>query len=679
MRKASKFAKGGVVLGLSAATFIAYGGSAIALTTPQATAISVSPPSTGTTTNTNFCTGNYTANVTPSTATGTVDVTISQPANPATAGTEDLCGGTFVTSTANSITYSFTVSNGQISFSATDTSPETDTIQVFDDHNNSGAFDNGEANALTSATFVNNRTNSAVKSLSVQATNVKARPGDNVHFVVTALNGNSAVPVADQGVGGATVNFVVTGPDAQGPTPCSGNPTSNSDGTVYCPVRLTGAATASGTDTVTFFVNNATNSGPGVDAGDSQTTATVNNIGAAPAGDTVTAFCDANTNNSGRSCTDPIDTTNPNVNNTVQEDFEFDILDPATNPAFICCGSNPSSHTGDTGADTTIDYTLSGASSGATLSTTSNDCTTDGFVENGEGACDTYVNVTEPNPTVGEVITVTGTIHGTTINSNATVTLTAAAETARHITLTPASQNVVTNHTGVLTATVTDAGGHPVPGIVVDFSSTGQGAFTTGCILSATCVAETSNFPGSGVQGGPPETNAKGQIQVQVSSNTTGNQAVSATIDPGQPDPNDPTDPNDDFATQCGDPSGFVNGEPVAGIAAGNCTATAAVKYIAAPVVHFISERPHLSGHVKGHSIHLTATTHPTLRHKSVHFYRVRNGILHLIGAAGTGSTGKAHLTLRGLKSGHYNIVCRVVHAGAHVHSHRSNHKHFTI
>jgi len=664
MHKASKLAKGGVVLGLSMATFIAYAGTAFAATTPAGNgAITITPPAGGTTTNTSPAPDSclvYTATQTGATG-GYLDVSVNS-----TSGNAQFCAPTGTTEPVApppTATERVNVNgNGQITFGVTDTSAESVSIQVWDDNVTADdKFTGGEPNALSSATFVNAQGNSAVKSLSVQATSVKARPGDNVHFVVTALNNNSAVPVAQQGVSGATVNFVVTGPDAQGPSPCQGNPT-GSDGSVYCPVRLTGAATASGTDTVTFFVNNAVNSGPGVDAGDSQTTATINNIGKAPAGDTVAAFCEQNSISSGRTCTDTIDTTNPNVNNTINEDFEFDILDPGTNPAFICCGSNPSSHTGDTGADTFITYSMTGASSAATLSSTTNDCETNDFVENGQGACETDVTVTEPNPTVGEVITVTGTLTGTTISANSTLTLQASPETARHITLTPPSQNVVVGQTGVLMATVTDTKGNPVAGVDVDFTSTGQGAFTSGCIFSATCVSESST-------GGPiglPETNAKGQIQVQVSSNTTGNQAISATIDPG-----------DD--TQCGDPAGFVNGLPVAGIEAGNCSATAAVKYITAPKPRTISETPHLSGHKSGHSLHLTATTHPTLRHKSVHFYRVKNGILHLIGAASSGSTGKAHLTLRHLKKGHYNIVARVVHAGANVVSHRSNHKHFTI
>lgn len=673
MRKASKALKGGVVLGLSAATFIAYGGTAFAATTPAATAISITPPTTGTTTNTGFCTDNYTASVTPSTATGTLDVTITQPAAVNT-GTEDLCGGSLVTSGVNSagsnfVTYAFTVgSNGTIQFSATDSTAETDAIRVFNDVNSDGVWESGEANASTTATFISNSGDTAVHSLSVSPTTAKARPGDRVHFIVTAINGNNAVPVSDQGVSGAQVWYVVTGPDAQGPTACGGGTTA-SDGTVHCGVTLSGSATASGTDTVTFFVNNGPNSGPGVDTGDSQTTATINNIGPAPAGDTLTAFCDQHSISSGRTCTDTIDTTNPNNNNTINEAFFFDVLDPASNPLGLTDLNNNAgvtNHTDDFGADTTVTFAMSGASSAATLSATQGDCVTHQFIENGEAACDVQVNVSEPNPTPGEVITVTGTIKGTTQTASTTLTLNPSPDTARNITLTPPTQNVVAGHTGVLTATVTDAHGNPVPGVDVDFTSTGQGAFTTGCVLSSTCVTEQSTPPGPFSFGGLPQTNAKGQVQVQVSSNTTGTEAVSATIDP-----------NDD--TQCGDPAGFVNGEPVNGVGAGNCTATATVNYVAAPVVHKISERPHLSGHKNGHIVHLRAATHPNLHHVTVHFYIVRNGIHHLVASHGTGSTGVAHARIH-LKKGHYTFDCRVVKLGHRFVSHFSNriHKHIT-
>ncbi len=694
MRKASKALKGGVVLGLSAATFIAYGGTAFAATTPAATAISITPPTTGTTTNTGFCTDNYTASVTPSTATGTLDVTITQPAAVNT-GTEDLCGGSLVTSGVNSagsnfVTYAFTVgSNGTIQFSATDSTAETDAIRVFNDVNSDGVWESGEANASTTATFISNSGDTAVHSLSVSPTTAKARPGDRVHFIVTAINGNNAVPVSDQGVSGAQVWYVVTGPDAQGPTACGGGTTA-SDGTVHCGVTLSGSATASGTDTVTFFVNNGPNSGPGVDTGDSQTTATINNIGPAPAGDTLTAFCDQNSNNSGRTCTQSIDTTNPNNNNAVSEEFFFDVLDPASNPLGLSEDRNGNSvtagvtnHTDDFGADTVVTYTMTGASSGATLSlspggaaATQNDCFTHEFLENGEAACQTQVYVNEPNPTPGEVITVTGTIKGTTQTASSTLTLNPAPETARNITLNPPTQNVVAGHTGVLTATVTDAHGNPVPNVIVDFSTTGQGAFTSGCILSATCVTEVAGGSGIGPFGGLPATNSHGQVQVQVSSNTTGTEAVSATIDPDQ-------DPNSGGiqGSQCGDAAGFVNGEPVTGVGAGNCTATATVNYVAAPPpAPKISERPHLSGHKNGHTVHLRAATHPNLRHRVVHFYIVRNGINHLVASHGTGSTGVAHATIRHLKRGHYTFVARVVKLGSHYVSHFSNriHKHIT-
>jgi hypothetical protein len=64
------------------------------------------------------------------------------------------------------------------------------------------------------------------------------------------------------------------------------------------------------------------------------------------------------------------------------------------------------------------------------------------------------------------------------------------------------------------------------------------------------------------------------------------------------------------------------------------------------------------------HVLKLKATTHPSLKHVSVHFYKVnKHGKKHLVGADGTNKHGKAHILVKHLKSGkHYRFKARVVH-----------------
>jgi hypothetical protein len=667
MLKASTALKGGAIVGLSALTFLATGGSAIAATSPAANAITITPPSSGTTGNTGGCLV-YTATVTaPTGTTGSLDVLLAQPAG-ASSTTASFCtpAGTNVPAgdSTGKVTHSFTMSSSAITFGVSDAAGEADSITVFNDANSDGVLTGGEQSAASSATFVANTGDAAVKQLVIThpTTSQSLRPGDFAVYEITALNNNAAVPVADQGVSGAHVWWVSSGPDATtSPGDCG---LTNASGLADCFISSPATALA-GTDTVTFFVNNAPLSGPGLDTGDTQLPTSMTNWGKAPAGDTAVAFCGVAppSTSTSRSCTQTIDASNPANVTAVSEAFGVVVLDPATSEPSGSLDKNLNSDAGSTG---TVSFSMTGASSTATLSAATAACNTSAAtIVNGEGSCTANVTVHEPNPSVNEKITVTAALVGgaSTQTDSASLTLTAAPATARNITLTPASQSIAIGHSRVLTATVTDAQGHPVSGVNLDFTSTGSGAFITGCALSATCVAEQSNATGFLSGMGLPQTNASGQIQVNVASITTGTETISATIDPAQ-------------TTQCANPAGFVNGLPVSGIGAGNCTTAGAVHYTLPPKV---SETPHLTGHKNGHVVHLAAKTHPNLRHVSVHFYRLRSGILHLVGVHSSGASGTAHITLHRVKNGHYTYVARVVGAGSHVVSHRSNHRHIHI
>ncbi|HVW82095.1 MAG TPA: hypothetical protein VHB69_14280 [Mycobacteriales bacterium] len=65
----------------------------------------------------------------------------------------------------------------------------------------------------------------------------------------------------------------------------------------------------------------------------------------------------------------------------------------------------------------------------------------------------------------------------------------------------------------------------------------------------------------------------------------------------------------------------------------------------------------------KRHQLVIHAATHPSLSHVTVHFYKVKHGLKHLIGADKTGPAGHAHLKVKHLKSGsHPRYTARVVH-----------------
>jgi len=64
----------------------------------------------------------------------------------------------------------------------------------------------------------------------------------------------------------------------------------------------------------------------------------------------------------------------------------------------------------------------------------------------------------------------------------------------------------------------------------------------------------------------------------------------------------------------------------------------------------------------KRHVLVLHVTTHPSLGHVKVHFYKVRHGLKLLVGADRTGPAGHAHLRIKHLKSGtHPKYTAKVV------------------
>jgi hypothetical protein len=148
---------------------------------------------------------------------------------------------------------------------------------------------------------------------------------------------------------------------------------------------------------------------------------------------------------------------------------------------------------------------------------------------------------------------------------------------ARNVSLTPATQTVVTGTAGKVTATVTDGTGKPVQNVAVDFQirgtvgtftgPTSSGTNTNGC--GFTTGQNFNNRAGDHYNGC---TNAQGQVAApfKTISGETGQIVIDTTIDQ-----------NNTWwstaANQCNSPKD----NPTAGYPAGNCTDTAIVNVAA--------------------------------------------------------------------------------------------------
>jgi hypothetical protein len=327
----------------------------------------------------------------------------------------------------------------------------------------------------------------------------------------------------------------------------------------------------------------------------------------------------------------------------IQDTFLATVTDPSANLNVIQGGAftNGLNQTNPTPKNVTVNWTISGGSATASVTgdtppnsqsvcdPTENQTASGGTNGNGGGEC--TGTLTEPAPTNGETITVTGTIAGETpaTSSSATKDFQVRPLGARNITLTPPSQNGVSGTGRTVTALVTDVNGTPVPNVQVTFSTTGVGHFTSNGIFGTNQQYVTTTGPNGSVQ-----------AQVQTNGDEQGTETISVTISQN--------------GTQCTDQAGFVGGQPNPAAKAGNCSATSTVAWSQTGGTGG-SKRLVVNLHLSCFSNHKHSVTCNAQLSKAISGVTV---VLHdsngqVVGTDKTNSSGKAVFHLHHLKSHH--------------------------
>jgi len=429
-----------------------------------------------------------------------------------------------------------TNSDGVATYGVTSREPANVLVRAFYDANNDKTFSAGEPTDTDTATFTQggpaggNANQDAANSVTVAPTADNAVVGETRNFLVTVLNASG-----DE-MNGVIVFYATTPPgvgQAQTYPPTSCGATDN-NGVATCKVPFT----AAGTDNLTFYVNQTGGAGSGPDVGEPQDNATVT-VTAAPTqgAQTLVLSCQA----------DPASTfnsTSPCVNSVND-----------TTRIIRAVVDNSSASNTTTTVGVRLSFTVSGGSGDETVAPV--ECTTTDYTPGAGDAtadaensfCD--VTVTDPTPVPGEVLTVTGSIRGTTTKATATVTFRNEPNDARNISLTPETATTPPNSARTFTATVLDSLGKTVQGVAVTFTETGAGAFRNG----------SSTVTGT--------TDANGQASVEVISlpGETGTQTITVSIDT-------PAGTECQRTSGSGADPGFTptGGAVPAGQTAGNCT-----------------------------------------------------------------------------------------------------------
>jgi adhesin/invasin len=445
---------------------------------------------------------------------------------------------------------------GRVVIGVTRNQPGNVTIQAYSDVNNNNAFNAGEPQTQRSTAFTAGG-DAGSNTNQDAATSVEVIPNSTPATATVTVDADGDIAVegetrtyrvlvrnaAGDRLAGATVNFAVDsnintadrGSAVFGTTDNNGIAT----GTITFPERT---VTGDSTDNVTFFVNQTgLASTPNRDVGEPFDTLTVtvrDNAQQVNRTVTLTALDDT---------TFPNNSNGPAVNEARDTNRTFRaVVDSADTTVASTVGTELSFRvTGGSGDETvTPAETATTAANGATADAN------DSFVD---------VVVNDPTPTVGQTLTVTATIRGTSATATATLTFRNRPEDARSISLTPETVTAAPNTATQLSATVRDVDGNPVPGVVVRFTESGAGAFRNGSSqvdvttnASGVATIETISLPGE-----------------------TGTQTVTATIQtPG---------------TQCGqaantgtDPQGNALNATTNTGAAGVCSDTSTVTFGAA-------------------------------------------------------------------------------------------------
>ncbi|MCU1587421.1 MAG: hypothetical protein JWN31_914, partial [Frankiales bacterium] len=349
--------------------------------------------------------------------------------------------------------------NGDATFGIRSDQPGGATVRAYVDKNSNGTFDAAtEPSDTSTKTFTaggatGNAAQDAVAAngLTVSPPSQTAAVGDHVIYTVTARNGSGDTTP------NVVINYKITGAN---PSTGALAATNNSGA-----ATLDYVATNSGTDTVTFWVNQTTAAPatPNADAGEPTATATTT-IPGPPSGNTINLTCVgtiANTPGSDDDCVEPLTHKSETFTATVTKGG----IAQAGIPVRFTI-----SNTTNPGLAAPVVFNTTTGSDGKAV-----------FVPTDSAA----VNGTKD--------TVVATIPGQTVNESAgsntdtgSVTFQQAAPTT--LNLTPPVLTTQTGTASTFTATVTDQFGAPVQGVNVDFSITGRNAAVGGLLDKTTDV-----------------------------------------------------------------------------------------------------------------------------------------------------------------------------------------------
>jgi len=358
---------------------------------PPAT-ISVAPPSA---TNTVGQTHTVTATVTDQYGNTVADgTTIEWVIEGANAASADPANG------------SSTTTNGQATFSYTNTKTGTDTIRAFFDSNPNGTYNNGEATGTATKTW----TPGAVANVTVSPANPSMGVGQTQTETATVTDqyGNNVVD-------GTTVNWVVEGANSGTASPASGTSTTTNGQATF---NYTNAKT--GVDTVRAFIDTTPNGN--YDSGELNGTATVTWNAGPPA--TISVAPPSATNTVGLTQTETA---------TVVDQYGNNVAD-----------------------GTTINWVVEGANAGAASPASGTSTTTNGQ------ATFSYTNTTTGTDTVRAFSdsTPNSSFDSGEVNGTATVTWNAGDPVT--ITVAPPTATNTAGQSHTATATVVDQYGNNV-------------------------------------------------------------------------------------------------------------------------------------------------------------------------------------------------------------------------
>lgn len=318
---------------------------------------------------------------------------------------------------------------------------------------NGGGANNVASNGLALSPSSQNAFNGKTVSVTYTLTNSAGNPVGGVPGGTGVTGPSNAITPGINGeiTSGPSAGAAVTCTASSNGSGSTGNTMPAGEGTC----SYTSSSTPTGTDTIEVWVNQSSGATSGPDPGEPQATATAA-LSAEPTNEKITSNCDTG-------CTLPLGTTSETVT--------------FTNTA-------TSSNTPQSGY--VIDVTLSPTKNknGAAYTLSADSCTT-----NSSGQCS--VTVTNPSPSNGDKVTVTGTLSEDSTVTDASPTITWEAAAASSTTITPEAATNVVGATVTKTVTVDDQFGNPVSGDVVNWTVTGRN--NTGNNPGATGSCTTSS------------------------------------------------------------------------------------------------------------------------------------------------------------------------------------------